>query len=125
MRTFLYRKDFQDGKIFNEDQIADALHDGWVDDPSNITESSKAAEAARPDVGKPAKPKAAVTPKKDVLTMTVPVARVAIMKEKIRRGPPGDSGSRADPRARPEGRRHQRRGGADRRAGDVVDHGDQ
>ena len=83
MRTFLYRKDFQDGKIFNEDQIADALHDGWVDDPSNITESSKAAEAARPDVGKPAKPKAAVTPKKDVLTMTVPVARVAIMKEKI------------------------------------------
>ena len=55
--------------------MPDALHDGWVDDPSNVGEPAKVVEAARPDVGKQVKPK------KDVLTMTVPVAREAIMEE--------------------------------------------
>ena len=77
MRTYLYRNDFPNGKIFNtEEEIADALHDGWVDAPFDFGEAPKPKKDASPAVGKPAKPK------KDVLTMTVPVARAAIMAEK-------------------------------------------
>ena len=62
MRTFLYRKDFPSGRIFNADQVPDALHDGWVDDsvqrrrtgqgsrgsPSRRRETGQ-AEEGRPD----------------------------------------------------------------------------
>ena len=77
MRTYLYRQDCPGGRIFTEDQLADAIHDGWVDSPDTPPRPPQAPT-------QPATPQAAkrVTPKKDVLTMTVPVARKAIMKER-------------------------------------------
>ena len=35
MRTYLYRRDVPGGRIFTEDQLADAIHDGWVDSPDD------------------------------------------------------------------------------------------
>ena len=75
MRTYLYRQDVPGGRIFTDDQLADAIHDGWVDSPDTPPHPPQAPTAA-PQASK------RVTPKKDVLTMTVPVARKAIMKER-------------------------------------------
>ena len=64
MRTWLYRSDHPAGRIFDtEDAIAQALHDGWVDDPARVHDENP--EDGNPDDGIDVEIE-------DVLTMTVP-----------------------------------------------------
>ena len=85
MRTFLYRSDKPEGRIFEgEDAVAEAIHDGWVDSPGDDTAAGTTSSAGRdPDDGMNPEdePEDEPTQLKDVLTMTVPVARELIMAE--------------------------------------------
>ena len=71
MRTWLYRSGHPEGQIFDTvDAIAEAIHDGWVDSPG---------DDPNPDDGTDADDEGEDAALKDILIMTVPVAREAIM----------------------------------------------
>ena len=90
MRTWLYRSDHPAGRIFDtEDAIAQALHDGWVDDPARVHDENP--EDGNPDDGIDVEIE-------DVLTMTVPEVTEYINDQ----DDPGD-----DP-GHPRAREHQR-----------------
>lgn len=39
--TYLFNKDNPKGKLFKDDEVAEALKSGWVDNPSKIDEVAK------------------------------------------------------------------------------------
>ena len=38
--TYLYNTENPDGKLFNDDEVEQALKDGWVDTPAKLTEET-------------------------------------------------------------------------------------
>ena len=70
MRCYLYSTSFPDGQLFtNEDEVAQAIHDGAVDHPSKVG-SAPEPKPAKPAATPAAKP-AAVKAPFDILQLTI------------------------------------------------------
>ena len=69
MRCYLYSKTFPDGKLFtDEDEAAQAIHDGAVDHPGNVGQSPSKPE--KPAATKAEQPKEVAAPF-DILQLTI------------------------------------------------------
>ena len=70
MRCYLYSMSFPEGKLFtNEDEAAQAIHDGAVDHPSKVG-SAPEAKPAKPAATKAEQPKEVAAPF-DILQLTI------------------------------------------------------